>query len=335
MEPFKFYWNRINIWAGIKFLIVMLSLYILSLWIEFPWYLVGTSVLLTWMVVLLGNPRNKILMVFLYLIAGFGVTLLNNYLFDTYWPWLISIFIVTFLGTYLLKYGLQWYMLGWCLILWFYIMPIMGQMGNAQELALSHVLGSAAVLILVSITVLWKRSGKSSTDEEVSEPEPATPVASWWIITYSTIVAVVMVVGLMIGHKYLTDPTMISNAAFMIMVYTGSVLIWKAGLERMIGAIIGIVLGFYLGVLFQSELLGIVIMVVFYFLLLTYVVVNNGLVILFFLLTISYGWGLQEYETGNALANERILAELGGVILAGIAIFSLNVIGKFFKAVKE
>ena len=139
----------------------------------------------------------------------------------------------------------------------------------------------------------------------------------------------------MIGHKYLTDPTMISNAAFMIMVYTGSVLIWKAGLERMIGAIIGIVLGFYLGVLFQSELLGIVIMVVFYFLLLTYVVVNNGLVILFFLLTISYGWGLQEYETGNALANERILAELGGVILAGIAIFSLNVIGKFFKAVKE
>jgi uncharacterized membrane protein YccC len=148
-------------------------------------------------------------------------------------------------------------------------------------------------------------------------------------------VAVVMVFGLIMGHKYLTDPTMIANAAFMILIFTGNVLIWKAGLERMIGAIIGIVLGFYLGVLFQSELMGIVIMVLFYFLLMVCVIVNNGLVMLFFLLTISYGWGLQDYETGNALANERILAELAGVILAGVAIFLLNFIGKFFEPAKE
>jgi hypothetical protein len=335
MIPFEFYWDRINIWAGIKFLIVMLVLYILSFWIEFPWYLVGTSVLLAWMVVLLGNPRNKILMVFLYLLAGLGITLMNNYFFDTYWPWLISIFIVTFFGTFLLKYGLQWYMLGWCSILWFYIMPIMGQMGNPKELVISHVIGSTAVLFLVTISVLWEWSRKNTEDEEVAEPEAAKPVPLYWITAYSTILAVVMVFGLMIGHKYLTDPTMISNAAFMIMVFTGNVLIWKAGLERMIGAIIGIVLGFYLGVLFQSELLGLGVMVVFYFLLLVFVVVNNGLVILFFLLTISYGWGLQDFETGNALANERILAELAGVILAGGAIFILNLIAKLFEPAKE
>jgi hypothetical protein len=78
-----------------------------------------------------------------------------------------------------------------------------------------------------------------------------------------------------------------------------------------------------------------VIMVLFYFLLLVCVVVNNGLVILFFLLTISYGWGLQDYEIGNALANERILAEFAGVILAGVAIFILNLIAKSFEPSKE
>ncbi len=167
MEPFKFYWNRLNLWAGMNFLIVMLILFILSQWIEFPWYLVGTSVLLAWMVILLGNPSNKILMAFLYLVAGLGITLLNNFLFDTYWPWLIAIFIVTFLGTYLLRYGTQWYMLGWCLILWFYIMPIMGQIGSPQDLVISHLLGSTAVLILVTLSVFWTHYKKKSSDEEV------------------------------------------------------------------------------------------------------------------------------------------------------------------------
>jgi len=271
-------------------------------------------------------------MVFLYLVAGTVITWVNNLFFDTYWPWLISIFIVTFLGTFLLKYGMQWYMLGWCSILWFYIMPIMGQMGNAEELLISHVLGASAVLILVILTVLWQRSRKKIPEEVVeTKPEKAAPMPLWWITAYSTIVAVVMVFGLIVGHKYLSDPTMISNAAFMIIVFTGSVIIWKAGFERLIGAILGIVIGFYLGVLFQSEMLGIVIMVVFYFLLLVFVIVNNGLVIFFFLLTISYGWGLMDYETGNSLANERILAELAGVVLAGIAILFLNLIGRFFK----
>ena len=336
MEPFKFYWGRLDFWAGIKFLIVMLALYLLSNWLEFPWYLVGTSVLLAWMVVLLGKPDNKILLVFLYLVSGFAITWINNLLFDTYWPWLIAIFIVTFLGTYLLKFGLQWYMLGWCSILWFYIMPIMGQMGNPQELLLSHVLGSASVLILVTITVYWERSRKKIADEVVEdEPEASAPVPTWWIMSYSAIVAVVMVFGLIVGHKYLTDPTMISNAAFMIIVFTGNAIIWKAGLERMIGATLAIIVGFYLGVYVQSEFLGIILMVAFYFLLLVFVVVNNGAVIFFFIITISYGWGLLDYETGNALANERLLAELAGVVLAGVAIFLLNSIGKFYKTAEE
>ena len=78
-----------------------------------------------------------------------------------------------------------------------------------------------------------------------------------------------------------------------------------------------------------------VVMIVVAFLLLAMVVVNNGAVIFFFIITISYGWGLLDYETGNALANERLLAELAGVVLAGVAIFLLNSIGKFYKPAEE
>ena len=332
MEPFKFYWDRVNYWAGIKFLVVLVALYMISFWVEFPWYLVGTSVVLTWLVVLLGNPKNKVLMVFLYLVGGVVVTLVNNYLFDTYWPWLISLFAITFICTFLLKWGADWYMLGWSLILWFFIMPVMGQIGNPQELVLSHVLGSGSVLVLVTITVLWNKFRKTPGDEEIAEtPQEAAPVALWWITSYALLVAIVMVIGLIIGHKYLSDPTMISNAAFMIIVQTGAVIIWKAGLERMIGAILGIVLGFYLGMFIPDPSVGLVLTGVLYCLLLVLIVVNNGMVVFFFLITVSYGWGLQDFEVGNALANERILAELAGVALAGLAIFSLFLISKFFK----
>lgn len=336
MEPFKFYWDRVNYWAGVQFLIVLVALYLISFWVEFPWYLVGTAVLLTWLVILLGNPKNKLLMVFLYLMLGTGITLINNYFFDTYWPWLISLFIITFICTFLLKWGADWYMLGWSLILWFFIMPVMGQIGNAQELVISHVLGSGVVLVLVIITVLWNNYRKKPGDEEKAEvPKEAAPVPLWWITSYSLLVAVVMVVGLIIGHKYLSDPTMISNAAFMIIVQTGSVFIWKAGLERVIGAILGIVLGFYLGLLVHDPTVGLIITGILYCLLMVLLVVNNGMVTFFFLLSISYGWALKGYETGNALANERLLAEFGGVVLAGIAISILYLLGKFFEPSKE
>ena len=331
MIPFEFYWDRLNIWAGIKFLIVVFFLVIIAKWIEFPWFVVGMSVVLAWLVVLLGNPKNKILMVFLYLLVGLGFTLISNYFSDTYWPWLIFMFFVTFISTYLLKYGMHWYMLGWCLILWFLNMPVLLHAANTQELVISHLIGSSAVLLLVFLSGIWKRFVKKVPDEVLEETQKAEPMAEWWILTYSTIVGLVVVIGLMLGHKYTSDPTMIPTAAFMIIVFTGTAIIWKAGIERLIGAILAIVIGFYLGAAVQSEVLGMVIMIISAFTLFAMIVVNNGAVIFFFVLILSYGWGLKDFDTGNALANERILAEFAGVFLAAIAITSMNLISKYMK----
>lgn len=333
MEPFRFYWNRLNPRAGTNFLIIILVLFILSKFIDFPWYIVGTSVLLTWLVILLGKPDNKILMICLYLVMGYGITWINNYFMSTYWPWFISIFVVTFFGTFLLKYGLQWYMLGWCSILWFYLLPVMRQMGNPQELLSSHLIGSSSVLILILISKIgWGRGINTTINTVVKNQEEPNSMALWWIISYASIVAFVMVFGLIIGYEYLSDPTMISNSAFMIIGFTGGVTIWKAGFERVIGVTLAVIIGFYLGAFLQSEYLGIVIMVVFYFLVLVFIEVNNGAVIFFFILTISYGWGLKDFEVGNALANERVIAEFAGVALAGVAILFLNILAKFTKS---
>jgi hypothetical protein len=328
MEPFKFYWDRFNARAGFNYIAGIFILFLISKWIEFPWFVVGLSAVLAWLVVLLGKAGNKILMIFLYLVVGLGLTLLSCLFADTYWPWLISMFIVTFLGTFLVRFGVHWYMLGWSLILWFMLMPVLGEMGNPQELLISHILGSSIVLILVFFEVVWKRFGNKLPDEIVAESQGAKPMPMWWTITYAVIVALVMVIGLILGHQYLdSDPTMISNSAFMIIGFTG-IIIWKAGLERMLAATLAIVFGFYLGVVMQSEVLGIVLIVITSFFVLALLEVNNGAVIFFFLVIIGYGWGLKDFETGNAIANERLLAEFAGVLLAGIAITSMNLLSK-------
>jgi hypothetical protein len=40
------------------------------------------------------------------------------------------------------------------------------------------------------------------------------------------------------------------------------------------------------------------------------------------------GWGTQGYEIGNAIANERILAEFAGVAFAVIAIAAGDMLGR-------
>jgi len=337
MEPFKFYWNTFSIKNGLYFIAVVFLLYLISFQIEFPWFVVGLSVVLAWIVILLGKPKtkDKILMAFLYLVSGVGLTFIHSLFVETYWPWLVSIFVVVFVGTYLIKYGTQWYILGWSLILWYLNLPLTSQIASSQDLLISHLLGSTGVLLLVIVSVVWERKqqGESSDSEEQAQPT-AAPAESW-VISYSLIVATVVLVGLIAGAKYFSDPIVISNAAFMIIGFTGNVVIWKVGIERMIGITAGVVLGFYLGVYAQSPDLGMAVMVICYFLLLATVEVNNGFVMFLLVLTISYGWGLGDFEASNAMANEKLLGELVGVILAGVAIFILNLVDKALQPATE
>jgi hypothetical protein len=56
------------------------------------------------------------------------------------------------------------------------------------------------------------------------------------------------------------------------------------------------------------------------FMLVTLMNVNAAAMIFFFVLPYSLVWGMLDAEAGHVIANERIVAELIGVVLAGIAV---------------
>ncbi len=326
MLPFKFYWKNFNALAGFKFVLGVLIVYLVSKRIDFPMLLAGLSALFAWLIVLLGKSKNPVRMVGLYLILGLILTWISNLLASTYWPWLILFFIVIFTGTLLLRAGKDWFMMGWSLIYWLLLSPSFRRTFEANEMHYGYLVGCGSVLILVILEQIWRKIwGKNFEDREVRNNEEEVSIMPWGEISqYALIVSITIVCAMIIGYFWLkSDPTMIANAAFMIIGFS-TINTWKAGLERMLASLLAILLGFALGYYMQSEVFGIVFYLLTSFLVLSMIEVNNGAVVFFFLVSVAYGWGMLDYDIGSVQANERLFAEFIGVILAGIAITLLN-----------
>ncbi len=326
MKPFVFYWKFFDSKAGIKYVIGILILYGLSFALDFTWIVVGISALLTWIMLVLGDGKRQLRMTAAYLVAGFVLTWISNLLANTYWPWVIFMFLVAFSGTALVRFGAGWFMFGWSLIYWFLLTPALIQISQPVELLLSHLLGAGSVLLLILVERFVKHWSGIKTDVQDEQNAVKTPWKQ--VLPYALIVAFIVVIGLMAGHQWLSsDPTWIANSAFMIIGFS-MINTWKAGLERMLAALLGIVTGFILGVFIPGETFGVLFMLSTSFLVLALLKVNNALVVFLFVIVMSYGWGRMDYDTGNALANERIIAEFAGIVLAGVGITSLNYLTK-------
>jgi len=327
MLPFKFYWKNFNALAGFKFVLGVLIVYLVSKKTEFPMLPVGISALLAWLVVLLGKSKNQVRIVGLYLVLGLVLTWVSNLLASTYWPWLVLFLIVIFTGTLLLRYGSGWFMLGWSLIYWLLLSPAIGKIFEANEMLYGFMAGSGTVLFLIIVEQLWRKiQGKNFKNANENEE---LVIISWGKVTqYAIIVSLTIVCAMILGHTWLkSDPTMIANSAFMIIGFS-TINTWKAGLERILAALLAILIGFGLGFYVQSEIFGIVFYLLSSFLILALIKVNNGAVVFFFLASSAYSWGLLDYDIGSGQANERIFSEFIGVILAGIAITLLNKINQ-------
>ena len=327
MKPFHFNWKAFSIWPGIKFLIAALILFLLSTQIEFSWFLVGLSAFLAWLVAVIGGyPRNKMI-VLVYLIVGAVLTFLSCQLISNYWYWAFFMFVVAFFGTTILKFGAHWFILGWGLVYWTLLTPVLNDTASNTEITLSHFIGSGVILMLIYIEDIWKKR-KVQASEVTSSGQDKI---EWrFVIIYATIMAFVVVGALMIGYRFLdTDITLIANAAYMIIGFN-MVTTWKAGLERMLAGLLGIVLGFYLGLYLQNELFGLILGIVFLFMAFNCLFVNNGIIVFLFLGAIGYSYGIKGYEVGNQLANERIIAEAAGILLAGLGISVLHFVTRTF-----
>lgn len=309
-------WDALDFKAGTKYAIGVTIVLVLSLYIEFSWFAVGVSAMLAWIIP--GQGRDRLVGIAIYIVGGVALTFLVAALGDSYWPWLISMIVVAFLGTFAMIEGPRGFMVGWCLICWFYVAPILGTAQMPMEILSAHLLGSVVMLILVALPF-----GQSAEAADAGEPAPPAerPSVSF-VASYAATVAIVMTIGVALGHLWLkTDPTLILQASLMIMMpsATGT---WVVAVDRMIGLVLGVVIGFYLGQMFGGLTLEIIVWIVASFLLVSTMNVNAAPMVFFFVLPFSVVWGTMEPDAGHFAANERLIAELIGVVLAGIAVSS-------------
>jgi len=95
-------------------------------------------------------------------------------------------------------------------------------------------------------------------------------------------------------------------------------------LERVILGSLGIVGGFYCGWFFPDPWVGRLVTAICSFLALGALYVNAGLLIGIFFFLISYPWGSMHSDLGHLIANEKLIGELVGVVVAVVAIAILT-----------
>jgi hypothetical protein len=316
MKILNFNWAALDVRGGVKYTIGVAIVIALSLVIEFSWMAVGMSALLAWLVNVPGPRHERLTNIVLFIVVGAALIGLVWALAGTYWPWLISMVVVAFFGTFAMIRGPRGFMLGWCLICLFYVAPLLGTAEMPLEVLSAHFLGSIAILILIALPF-----GKDADEEGQSEDMAATEKPSVsFVASYSATVAIVMAIGLVLGDMWLkSDPTLILQASLMIIMPSARGT-WTVAVDRMIGLILGVVAGFYLGQIAGGQIMEIIVWICASFMLVTLMNVNAAPMIFFFVLPYSLVWGVLDAEAGHAIANERIVAELIGVVLAGIAV---------------
>jgi hypothetical protein len=316
MKILQFNWAALDVKGGVKYTIGVAIVIAFSLVIEFSWVAVGMSALLAWLVNVPGPRRERLKNIVLYIVIGAVLIGLVWALAGTYWPWLISMVVVAFLGTFAMIRGPRGFMLGWCLICLFYVAPLLGTAEIPLEVLSAHLLGSIVMLILIALPFGETADEHGESDAAASAERPSVA----FVASYASAVAIVMTIGLVLGDMWLkSDPTLILQASLMIIMpsVAGT---WTVAVDRMIGLILGVVAGFYLGQVAGGQIVEIAVWIGASFMLVSLMNVNAAPMIFFFVLPYSLVWGMLDGEAGHAIANERIVAELIGVALAGIAV---------------
>jgi len=328
MKILHFNWAALDVRGGVKYTIGVAIIIAFSLVIEFSWVAVGMSALLAWLVNVPGPRHDRLNGIVIFTVVGAALIGLVWALAGTYWPWLISMVAVAFLGTFAMIRGPRGFMIGWCLICLFYVTPLFGTAEIPLEVLSAHLLGSIVILILIALPLGEAADAEGESKETASAEKPSVS----FVASYAATVAIVMTIGLVLGDLWLkSDPTLILQASLMI-IFPSVLGTWTVAVDRMLGLIAGIVAGFYLGQLAGGPIMEIIVWISASFMVVTLMNVNAGAVILFFVLPYSLVWGMLDGEAGHAIANERIVAEFIGVVLAGIAVSLREVLARKFSS---
>jgi hypothetical protein len=315
MTPIDY--SKLELRLGFGYMIAVAIVMNLAAIIEATWTAAGISALLAWVMLLMGTPssnRVAIVGLIIFLIGGAMMAVAADWMASFPLLRIVSVGVVAFLGSMLLLKGAFAFVTGWCLVFWFLFSPVLSGSLGLGEVLEGHYWGSGSILAYVVVRSLTSGSAK------VLAPTPADPPSIGFTAAYSAVVALTLMLTLGLGIRWMkADPTTMSAAAFNILSPSARQT-WVGAAERMAFGITGLVLGYYLGVYFPFPLVNQAIIAVTSFVGLAFIRISFGPIIFAFMMISAFAWGQQENGLGNAIANEKIVGEIIGVVIAGLAI---------------
>jgi len=325
---FKYDWSQFDAKTGLIFMVGVLVVFTAMGGSDFAWYAAGTTALLAWCTILLVPPqslRRDLAGLVAYLAFGAAMTWLGVAVSSNAAALIAAMFVVTFAGYMMLLRGAHAFMVAWCVVYWFMLVPLFMGGQSLGGILYAHVVGTGLVIGLNVLKPLWAgKTAPATEDAAGSAPE----YSRGYMVRYAGIVATAIASGTAIGTRWLTaDPTVIANATLNI-ISPSFTQVWRAAVERVVLASMGIITGFYLGWFFPGELFGQVLTAVAAFAGLAVLRVSFGLVIMFLFLMLSYPWGVMHSDAGHLIANEKLIGELIGI---GIAVVAIGLLARMQK----
>ena len=320
---FKYDWSQFDAKTGLIFMAgVLVVFYVMGN--TTTAVAVGTAALLAWCTVLLVPPQSlrlDLTGLVVYLLGGAALTWLSAVVSSNTAAFLVAMFAVTFAGYMMLLRGAHAFMIGWCLVYWFMLAPLLTAGASLRSIIYAHVIGTVLVIVLNVLKPLWAgRSEVATAEVQPSEPTNEPGYSLGYTVSYATVVATSIVAGVGIGVRWLTaDPTVIANATLNI-ISPSFKQVWRAAVERVVLASSGIIIGFYLGWFFPDPLFGKLLTAAAAFAAMAMTRVSFGLLIGFLFIMIAYPWGVMHSDAGHLIANEKLIGEAIGMVIALIAI---------------
>ena len=321
---FKYDWSNFNVRMGLIFMVGVFVVFNLMGEFDFDVMAAGISAMLAWVTIILVPARRwgqHVIGLVVYLVAGAALTWLAYKLAAYEGVLLGSMAVITFAGYMVLLRGPHPYIVAWCLVYWYLLVPVFLSGKELGPVVLAHVVGAGVVIGLNLLKPVWSRATRDAISEAESTAKPAQDSPSvGFVVRYATVVSISIVVGLAAGMRWLIhDPTLVANAT-LNMISPSLKQTWVAGVERLVFGTLGVLGGFYLGWYFTGPWIGYLVTAVCAFLALGLLYINMGLTIGVLFFMIAYSWGGMRSDLAHEIGNEKLIAEFAGVAIAIAAI---------------
>lgn len=318
----RFEWSNIDLRLGIWFAIVTFAVMGLGQFLEATWVTAGLSALLAWVPLLLldhKHLRSGTIALLVYILGAAILSVLAHVLSASESGRIISVGLVALIAGLTLRYGLFFYLFAYVLLFWYVLTPLFSASVGLADTLEGHFVGSIGLLTFWVIR--RRRVDGTSWKDPPPFSDPMPKAVSW---KYACVLSAVMMIGTSMGGRLLaTDPTLIAQSSLNIIAPSVDMTL-AAGLGRVLFGFSGLLMGFYLGLYFPNIVLFQFVIIVGAFVGLAFLRVNIGFLVWAFAFVFSFPMGMLDQDVAHAAGNERLLAEVLGILLAGVAILFLG-----------